>query len=128
MKSFHNKYNAKRTTIDGVAFPSALEAATFCHLLMLKKCGEISEIEHYFTVRLTRAQISWKADFRVFDIKNNRYTLVEAKGCETETWRLKLRLYRVYGEYPLWIFKGSYRSLRLAEIVIPDDFARKEKP
>ena len=37
-----NKYNAKRTTIDGITFDSAKEANRYQELLMLERSGQIS--------------------------------------------------------------------------------------
>lgn len=121
-----NKYGAIRTLGNGISFASKLESATYDYLLLLEKAGELRDIKCQHTVHMTRANISWKADFKAFDVKNGYEILIETKGCADSVWLIKLKLYRVYGEYPLWIFKGTYKKLYLHEVVIPDGWKNKK--
>lgn len=115
-----HKYRAKRVSLAGYSFASKLEASVFSLLQVMESTGAVSEIKHQHTVYLTKARIGYRADFRIFDNEKNRYTLVESKGFPTEVWQIKLKLYRVYGEFPLWIFKGSHGKPYFDEEVIPD--------
>lgn len=115
-----NKYRAKRTA-DG--FPSKLEAAVWALLLAREKAGEIKNIQRQATVVLQdgprEVKITWRLDFS-FERKSTGATeYVEAKGMETETYRLKLKLWRKNPPAALEIWKGDYRRPALAERIEP---------
>lgn len=116
-----NKYNAKRTIVDGISFPSQLEANTYRHLKTMKEAGEIQEIELQSTVHLTLAKIAYKTDFKVS--VNSQYAYwVEAKGKEMDTFKLKKRLWVAgYGPGELHIYKAGRGpfGVSLAEIIKP---------
>jgi dsDNA-binding SOS-regulon protein len=40
-----NKYNAKKTVVDGITFHSKKEADRYCELRLLQKAGQISHLE-----------------------------------------------------------------------------------
>lgn len=45
----------------------------------------------------------------------------EAKGFETPEWRLKRRLWLHNGPGPLTVYKGSYKSFKVHETLIPNE-------
>jgi hypothetical protein len=60
-------------------------------------------------------------DFNFLDLKTKKRVWVEAKGCETERYRLCLKLWRGgHGPGELEIWKGSWQRPILVEIVKPD--------
>jgi hypothetical protein len=122
-----NKYGAKRTVVDGQSFPSKLEADVYCHLKMLEKAGELEELVRQPTVYLTDAKISYKPDFQcsIPRIKTDDgiriwgTVYIEAKGLETERYRLIKKLWKHYGLYPLHVYKANRKGVYLAEEIIP---------
>lgn len=115
-----NKYNAKRTTVDGASFPSGLEASVYCLLKLREKSGEIKDIKRYASVYLM-GRISWKVDFSCWDIANKRHLWVEAKGMECREYLLKKEIWRCgFGPGPLEIWKGTARKPVYIETIYPD--------
>lgn len=80
--------------------------------------GQIKDLRSQHKVLLSDAEIGYKVDFSYEDSEGNRIW-VEAKGAETEPWRLKKKLWRVYGPGPLLIYKGSWQRPVLTEEVVP---------
>ena len=95
-----------------------LEAGLYLLLKAEMKAGVIENIEFQPKVDLTEAKIRLRPDFLVtFDTGEKAY--FEAKGVETDAWKLKLKLYRFYGDLPLYIYKGTMTRPKLVEKVIP---------
>lgn len=111
-----NKFGATRTP-DG--FPSKLEAAVYQLLLLRERMGEIKNISRQPSVKLTRAAIGYKPDFKYIDCKTGETVHVEAKGQETEGYSIRKRLWKYYGPGRLEIYKGHYRRPGLQEVVVP---------
>lgn len=88
-------------------------------LLLREKAGEIKEIQQQINVHLTLAKILYKPDFAYTDCATGETIYVEAKGMDTQTWRIKLRLWKFYGPGTLEIWRGSYNKPFLDETVIP---------
>lgn len=114
------KYNSRKQDYSGISFASKLEAAVYQELKLLEKAQIIRDIKVQDHVYLTRARILYIADFKAWDIINNRNVWYEAKGFSTDVWAIKKRLWKCYGPGPLHIYKGSYRKPILTESVIPD--------
>jgi hypothetical protein len=93
-----NKYGARKTEFNGRKYDSKFEAGVAQELQLRLKAGEITEIEPQYKIEVwcyredgTAAfKVSHKIDFRVKN-KDGSYTLIEAKGLETEDykWRRK---------------------------------------
>lgn len=110
-----NKYRAR--SVNG--FPSKLEAAVYDLLLKRQLIGEISNIKRQQVVDLGFT-INWKIDFSFELCDSGELIYAEAKGIETEDFKLKLKLYRHgQGKHPLEIYRGSYQSPKLTEIIYP---------
>lgn len=109
----------KRVRHAGFSFASQLEAALYDILVQRKADGEIDDIQLQPQVRLTRAGILMKPDFRATCTATGKELYFEAKGFETDIWRLKRRLWEVYGPGPLEVWKGSAKRPRLVEVVGP---------
>jgi hypothetical protein len=87
-------------------------------LLKLRvKAGEIRELREQQTVRLTRAQIAYKADFSYVDCETGKTVWVEAKGVQGERWRIIKRLWVEYGPGPLEVWMGRHQSPELVEVI-----------
>lgn len=112
-------YGAKKVEHAGRSFASKFEAAVFDILSFREKAGEIRNLRCQVRVALTDAKIVYIPDFGFEYVETGLPGFAEAKGFETEKWRLKLRLWRCYGPGPLEIYRGSYTRVRLDETVIP---------
>lgn len=110
-----NKYGAKRQN----GFSSKLEAAVFQILRQKEAAGEIKNIRCQHPIHLTEAKIAYKSDFS-YETSDGKTIWVEAKGFETDTWRLKKRLWKFYGPGPLEIYKGTHKKVYLDEVIIPN--------
>jgi len=98
------KYNRKRVrSADGYWYDSIAEKDYAQVLLALEKSGEISDIRRQEMVKLSAANIGYKPDFSYTE--DGRRIYVDVKGFETPEFRLKARLWRVYGPGPLRIVK-----------------------
>ena len=62
-------------------------------------------------------------DFKVECLKTNEIYWVEAKGFETDVYRIKRRLWLWYGPGRLEVYKGSAQRVTLFETLVP----KKEK-
>jgi hypothetical protein len=113
----YSKYRAKKIQYNDFSFASQLEAAVFQWLQLRVKNKEISDMRCQETVYLTKARIISKPDFSFYENGTKRFA--EAKGFETPEWRIKRRLWEHYGPGPLEIYKGSAKSFRLHETIIP---------
>ena len=114
-----HKYGAKKTTIDGISFPSKGEAETYSVLLLLQKGEVISGLNLQETVYLTKAKISYKTDFSFTALKAVEKVWVEFKGVETDRWRLIKKLWKHYGPGRLQVYKANNRGVYLHEEIIP---------
>lgn len=111
-----SKYGAKRVTQDGYKFGSKLECAVYNILLDMEKRLMISEIKLQPSVYMTHARIRYVPDFS-FVNKKGETEFVEAKGNETDVWRIKRRLWMLYGAGTLYVYKGTHLRPTLHEII-----------
>lgn len=118
-RRYGHKYNAKRVKKAGFSFASQLESALHDYLLWCEKEGTIENLKLQPSVYLTDAKILMKPDFSALETKTKLLCFWEAKGVETDVWRIKRRLWLVYGPGPLYVYRGSAKKLVLGEIVIP---------
>lgn len=112
-------YGAKRVEHAGRSFASKFEAAVFDLLWLREKAKEIRDLKCQVRVALTDAKIIYIPDFGFEYVATGLPGFAEAKGFETDKWRIKLRLWRHYGPGPLEIYRGSHKRVRLDETVIP---------
>lgn len=66
-----------------------------------------------------RDKVQYYVDFVVFDKLAGHDIGIEVKGFETDVWMLKLKLFRIFGPFPLHIYKLRRQQLALQEEVIP---------
>jgi len=96
-----NKFRNKPKTVNGIKFQSTKEADFYIKLLMLKKFGEIKEIELQprFDYLITYSQNDlslskktfYKADFRV-KYTNNDVIIYDVKGVRTPEFIRKKKI------------------------------------
>ena len=100
-----NKFNAKKTVVDGLTFDSKREAAYYAELKLRERAGEISKLrchECFPLIGFEGVKIClFKPDFNYFDIHEDRYRVVDVKSPPTAKkadFRLKKKLFEAqYG-------------------------------
>lgn len=108
-----NKFNARRTEVDGIVFASASEAKRYSELKLLERAGEITELklqpeypiivgDRPVKIRSGRYKngypVKYIADFSYFDITNDAAVVEDSKGMDTPLSRLKRALVEaIYG-------------------------------
>ena len=99
--SNYSKYNAKRTTVDGITFDSKKEANRYKELKMLLKAKKIKELElqpkfelqpHYKRNGKTVRAITYIADFMYLDTKSGKWIIEDVKGARTEVFNIKKKM------------------------------------
>lgn len=88
-----HKFGAKRTVVDGVAFPSKKEARRWSELLLLERAGKISQLTRQNSYDLVVNGMSvgrYVADFGYLEA-GVRVT-EDSKGMLTPVYRLKKKL------------------------------------
>jgi hypothetical protein len=101
-----NKYRAIRTKIGDQVFDSRLEAEHYLILKDKEKCGEIIglETQHELSIGINNKHICiYIADYFYFDNSAQRWVVSDAKGVETEVFKLKWKLVKAL--YPEFIFE-----------------------
>lgn len=117
-----NKFGAKRTKVAGVWFDSKGESVCDEYLSWLEKSGEIKILERQCTIPLGPYGINYRADFKILDLIAKEEQYVEFKGMDTETWRLKKKLYAFHGPAKLFIYKAKKMDISgiyLDELIVP---------
>lgn len=112
-----NKFKSQKVSYDNYTFASKLEASLYHMLKLREKSGEISDIKCQETIYMTLARIIYKPDFSFIDNKTNTKIFAESKGFETNSWRIKRRLWEYYGAGNLEVWRGSYTRPYLHEII-----------
>lgn len=118
----NHKYKARGEKVAGTWFASQFEKAVYYELCLRVRGGEYLSLQCQDTVELTDAKIVYKPDFRLTNLDGS-FTWVEAKGYETPEWRIKKKLWKVYGPGPLIIYKGTSKSYK-TETIIPKDLKK----
>lgn len=114
-----HKYGAKRTIINGESFPSQLEANVVSYHRMLEKEGKIKDFTRKATVRWDSIGISYKPDGKYTCIASFNSVWIEAKGMETDRWRMIKKIWKHIGPGKLEIYKANSRGIYLAETIEP---------
>lgn len=112
--SNRNKYNAKKTEIDGIVFDSKAEAKRYAELKLLERAGEITHLQLQPKFELqpkfkkdgkTYRAITYTADFIYCDTLNGGQAVVEdVKGVRTQQFELRRKLFE---------YKHPHLTLRL---------------
>lgn len=106
-----SKYNAKKTTVDGITFDSKKEADYYCELLIMKMAGEVISFEMQVPYELqpkyqrngkTFRAIKYIADF-VVTYADGHVEVVDVKGVRTKEYRLKRKMLEY--KYPNILFR-----------------------
>lgn len=98
-----NKYGARRTVKDGIAFDSGKEATMYQELKLLQAAGEIKDLklqpEFVLQAKFKDAkgknvrEVKYIADFSFYDRKQKRPRVIDCKGYETQVYRIKKKVF-----------------------------------
>lgn len=104
-----HKYNARKTTVDGLTFDSQKEADYYCQLKIRVLAGEVEnfELQPEFVLQeefirdgRKYAPIIYRADFKLI-YPDGREEIVDVKGHKTREYRMKKKM--LMARYPdLW--------------------------
>jgi len=93
------KYNAQRTTVDGITFDSAKEARRWQELRLLERAGEITDLRRQVVVPLdgrngplltrTGRKMRLTVDFAYTDLKTGLTIYEDAKGMPTRDYEVR---------------------------------------
>lgn len=96
-----NKYGAVKTVVDGITFPSKLEARRYGELKILELAGEITDLElqpeyelqpRFKFEKRTIRPITYRADFRYTVVATGEVKVEDTKGVATEAFNLKKKM------------------------------------
>lgn len=96
-----NKYNAKKTVVDGIRFDSQHEARYYQRLKIMKKMGEVDFFLRQVPIHLPGG-VTIRVDFLVF-YKNGIVRFEDAKGRPTPQYIDKKKI--AEDLYPLTIYE-----------------------
>lgn len=110
-----NKYGNRKIIVDGIKFDSKLEANRYQELKILKKIGEIKDLDRQVKFELqpsykkngkTIRAIYYIADFVYYDLNKKKKIVEDTKGFKTEVYKLKKKLFEF--KYPELEIKEIY--------------------
>lgn len=94
-----SKYGNTPVAVDGIRFASIKEAKRWGELLLLQRAGKIKDLVRQYQVELmgqngplrgrTGRKLRYIADFRYFDNGLGIWVIEDAKGFETDVFKLK---------------------------------------
>ena len=96
----YNKYNNKKTIVDGIKFDSEMESHYYIYLKQLKEIGEVIDfilqptylLQEGFNLNGKRIRaITYKADFKVI-YKDGHEEVNDVKGKLTEEFKIKRKM------------------------------------
>lgn len=81
-----NKYKNQPTTVDGIWFPSKLEANHYAKLALRKRIGEIKDLvlQPSYPIIINEIKCgTYRADFSYVDLVSGAHRVVDTKGKDT---------------------------------------------
>ena len=96
----YNKYNNKKTIVDGIKFDSEMESHYYIYLKQLKEIGEVVDfvlqptylLQEGFNLNGKRIRpITYKADFKVI-YKDGHEEEIDVKGKLKEEFKIKRKM------------------------------------
>lgn len=94
-----NKFNAKKTEVDGITFDSKREAHRYQDLKIAERCGVIKDLQRQvvYALRVNDMHIcSYRADFQY--VEDGDIIVEDCKGVRTREYQIKRALMKaIYG-------------------------------
>lgn len=101
MTERRGKYNARRTEVYGITFASGKEAHRYQELMLMQKAGVITNLERQvkYSIDINGVHVcSYFADFQYTNVADGEVVTEDAKGFQTQVYRIKKKLVRaLYG-------------------------------
>ena len=113
-----HKYNAKRIFREDRMWDSTGEWQRYCQLQLLERAGEIQDLECQPVFKLTRAQISYRADFCY--IEKDKIIIEDFKGVMTPRFNMICKLWRYYGPTLLRITGRRGKGFIVTKEIMPE--------
>lgn len=112
-----SKYGSKKVARHGYSFASKLEAAVYDYLHALELAGEISDLKVQQRVYFFKnPDIYMIPDFSFLN-SDGVLEYAEAKGMQTDTYKIKRKLWVHMISHRLTVYGGSYSKIRVIEII-----------
>ena len=108
------RYPDRRVVQESTMFDSRLERDRWNELEMLERAGAISDLELKPHLKLSEAEIGYTPDYGY--MQDGRQVYEDAKGVETERFRIIKRLWRPYGYGLLRITKRKDRKGKILTV------------
>lgn len=121
-----NKFNAKKTYVDGIKFDSKAEAKYYLLLKWLKQAEQIKDFKLQPRFLLQEAfkkdgktfrKIEYVADFEVHNLDGS-IEIIDIKGVATESFKIKRKLYERRYDTPLkvLVYDESFGFIELDKL------------
>ena len=100
-----NKYNNKKTIINGITFDSKKEAERYQALKMLENANIIRNLSRQVPFELIPKQsseraVKYVADFVYVEVATGKIIVEDVKGYRTDVYKIKRKLFKLkYPEY-----------------------------
>ena len=94
-KKKQQKYKNEFETVGGIKFHSKAEANRYTVLTLLESTGRIKNLvlqPRFDYIEKNKLIFYYKADFKYFDMRENRTVIEDVKGVETPVFVLKKKL------------------------------------
>jgi hypothetical protein len=91
----NNKYNAVKTTINGITFDSKREASRYQELMLLQRAGQIQDLalQVPFAITVNGKKIcKYIADFQYVDVSTGKTVTEDSKGYRNQVYIIKRKL------------------------------------
>lgn len=118
-----HKYHAKRIVRQGISWPSTGEYRRYCQLQSMERGGAITELERQPLFYLTKARISYRADYSYTE--EGRRIIEDFKGVQTPRFKLICRLWKHYGPHLLRITGSKRGRFVVTDEIEPEDGEKK---
>lgn len=100
-----NKYNAKKTVVDGITFDSKKEASRWLELKLLERSGKISDLKRQVPIDLmggkgpvkTKTGRKMKLTFDFSYVENGLLILEDSKGFPTRDYEVRVAVVKADG-------------------------------
>lgn len=104
------------TVVDGIQFPSMLEAAVYCELKLWTQSREYENLRCQVIVPIA-GDLKLKVDFVIHNKKRGCDEAHEAKGKEFPTFVAKKQAWRGTAPMDLFIWAGEHTRPRILKVI-----------
>lgn len=102
-----SKYKNIKCSFNGIKFDSIGEANCYQYWKFREAAKEVQVLALQEKIYLSDARILYKPDFTIYHLANNETYWIDYKGVETQSFKIKKRLWRSHGPGKLILMRGS---------------------